>query len=205
MLAGILDASETADTQRQEDHVQARKAPTPCDTAINRLLERIEKGPMSAKDRVFAQRLAEQRGRKAALIETIAGLERQQMRGSKKITPETVARFGDMIIRKLQGDDPVLCQIVHVHLLVEKVKVTTTLIRILGSKSALEHAILDNRVATGRVPGFDREWCPWPDSNQHGFLHPILSRTRLPFHHRGTHLAISASASVFQRPVAVLH
>lgn len=137
MLAGILDASETADTQRQEDHVQARKAPTPCDTAINRLLERIEKGPMSAKDRVFAQRLAEQRGRKAALIETIAGLERQQMRGSKKITPETVARFGDMIIRKLQGDDPVLCQIVHVHLLVEKVKVTTTLIRILGSKSAL--------------------------------------------------------------------
>lgn len=36
---------------------------------------------MSAKDPVFAQRLAEQRGKKAQLNATIAGLDRQMMRG----------------------------------------------------------------------------------------------------------------------------
>lgn len=164
LLSGILDASESADTQRQEDLVQARKALTRCETAIGRLLELIEEGLMSAKDPVFAQRLADQRGKKAQLIGTIAGLERQMMRGSKKITPETVSRFGDMITRKLQGNDPALRK-AYVRLLVDKVEVNTTEIRILGSKAALEHAVLSDRIAAGQVPSFDRDWCRLGDSN----------------------------------------
>jgi site-specific DNA recombinase len=38
LLSGIVDASETADAQRQEDIIQARKALTRCETAISRLL-----------------------------------------------------------------------------------------------------------------------------------------------------------------------
>jgi len=30
-----------------------------------------------------------------------------------------------------------------------------------------------------------RIWCPWPDSNGHIFRQTILSRSRLPFRHRG--------------------
>ncbi len=35
------------------------------------------------------------------------------------------------------------------------------------------------------IPGRGSGWCPWPDSNQHGFLHSILSRARLPISPQG--------------------
>ncbi len=48
----------------------------------------------------------------------------------------------------------------YVRLLVDKVEVTTTEIRILWSKAALEHAVLDNRIATGQVPSFTEIGAP---------------------------------------------
>lgn len=179
LLSGILEISDAADARRKADLDQARKARTRCETAITRLIELIEEGLMSAKDPEFAKRMSDRRNEKARLDSTISGLEQQIIRGAKRITPEIVDRFGAIVAAKLRGDDPVLRK-AYVRLLVDRVEVDESEIRITGSKAALERAVLDRHVAAGRVPSFDREWCPWPDSNQHGFLHSILSGTRLP-------------------------
>ena len=131
-----------------------------------RLTELIEDGLMSAKDPEFAKRISERRIEKARLDATIAGLERQMIRGAKRITPEIVEKFGGIVAAKLRDPDPKLRK-AYVRLLVERVEVNTSEIRIMGSTSALEHAVLDHKVAAGRVPSFDREWCPEEDSNLH--------------------------------------
>lgn len=198
LLESVLEKSVDADTRRHNDLNQARKALTKIDTAIGRLLDAIEEGVMSARDPIFAQRIAERRSEKSGLITTIDGLERQLARGAAQITPEAVEKFGALIVEKLKGEDATFRK-AYVRLLVEKVEVSGAEIRISGSRGALEAAIMSRALPRGGVPSFDREWCPWPDSNQHGFLHPILSRTRLPFHHRGTQAPVSALPGAFQR------
>ncbi|GGI83011.1 hypothetical protein GCM10007973_19390 [Polymorphobacter multimanifer] len=166
LLSGILEISNCADARRKTDLDQARKARTRCETAIGRLIELIEEGLMSAKDPEFAKRMSERRIEKARLDATISGLERQMIRGAKRITPEIVEKFGGMVAAKLRDPDPKLRK-AYVRLLVDRVEVNASEIRIIGSKSALEHAVLDPQVAAGRVPSFDREWCPEEDSNLH--------------------------------------
>src|SRR6478752_5077350 len=42
-----------------------------------------------------------------------------------------------------------------------------------------------------------REWCPWPDSNQHAFRHSILSRARLPIPPQGPERGYTAQSGGF--------
>ena len=41
-------------------------------------------------------------------------------------------------------------------------------------------------LAARRSQIHERKWCPWPNSNGHVSRQTILSRSRLPFRHRGT-------------------
>ena len=119
---------------------------------------------MSAKDPVFAQRMAERRKEQSDLSTTIAGLERQMVRGSRRLTPDLVARFGKLVADKLRSNDPALRKS-YVRLLVDRVEVSTRGVRIIGSRAALEHVILSPHALSTRVPSFDREWCRLEDSN----------------------------------------
>ena len=166
LLSGILEISDGADAHRKTDLDQARKARTRCETATGRLVELIEEGLMSAKDPEFAKRMSERRVEKARLDATISGLERQMICGVRRITPEIVEKFGVMVAAKLRGTDPILRK-AYVQLLVDRVESDASEIRITGSKAALEHAVLDKQIAAGRVPSFDRKWCPGKDSNLH--------------------------------------
>ena len=166
LLSNILEVSDVADARRRADLDQARKAKTRADTALRRLLELVEEGLMSAKDPVFAQRMAERRKEQSDLMTAIAGLERQTARGSRRITPDLVGRFGELLVDKLRSNDPALRKS-YVRLLVDRVEVSTRGICISGSKAALEHAILSTNALSTRVPSFDREWCPGMDSNHH--------------------------------------
>ena len=108
--------------------------------------------------------MAQRRKEQSDLTTTIASLERQMARGSCRITPDLVGRFGELLADKLRSRDSALRKS-YVRPLVDRVEVSTSGIRISGSKAALEHAVLSPNALSTRVPSFDLEWCRLEDSN----------------------------------------
>ena len=159
LLAHVLDASDTADERRTRDLQQARSERTRAETGISKLLELVETGLMSARDPVFAKRLSDHRARIASLNATIDSLERQLQRGARRITPDVIARFGELLRERLTAEDPVLRK-AYVNMIIGQVALANDQITISGAKTALEHALVrGDRALSALVPSFDREWC----------------------------------------------
>ena len=120
---------------------------------------------MSPKDPIFAERLAQHRQNVAQLEASERSLGLQLERGPQRISEDTVAKFGKLICEHLQGENQALRK-AYVRLLIDNVSVNNHAIHILGSKAALESAVvLSGNAAMTMVPGFDRKWCRLQDSN----------------------------------------
>jgi site-specific DNA recombinase len=167
LLAGLLENSEAANGRRRIELAEARRQETIARSSINRLLELIETGAMSARDPAFVQRLAIHKSTVSLATSRVESLERQLSSGRRQITSHAIARFGEFAREQLRGTDPALRN-AYVRLLVQEVTVSDTAITIRGSKAALEHALVkEEKPLHGVVPIFDREWCPEEDSNLH--------------------------------------
>ena len=86
--------------------------------------------------------------------------------GSRRSTPNLVARFGELVADKLRSRNSALRKSC-VRLLVDRVEASTRDMCISGSKAALEHAVLRPTALSTPVPSINREWCPGMDSNHH--------------------------------------
>ena len=113
------------------------------------------------------ERMAHNRARKRTLETDVLALERQLSVSKKRITDETINAFARKMAEALQSGDPRF-RAAYVRLFVQRVEVSADEIRIAGTTTALERALVeDGARPDGSVPFFDREWCPGEDSNLH--------------------------------------
>ncbi len=167
LLSEMLEASAEADERRARDLTQARLHKTQAETRLRNLYEALADGHASLKEATFTGLLAETNGRIASATATIDTLERQIGKATKRVTPEMVDAFGELVRERLRGEDPALRK-AYVAFFVSEVAVDQEEIRISGSSRLLERAVGRAEPAImGMVPIFDRKWCPEEDSNLH--------------------------------------
>lgn len=165
LLSDVLNLSDQKRIQREEELLHARAEQTRLRTAIERLLILVETGQMGPRDPIFAKRMDENRSALATATSRIDTLETQLTKGSRKITPTSIKRFGELLSARLRDDDSTLRK-AYLRMLVSNVTVSKEQIVISGPKAVLENGVCNGAPRLeGMVPIFDREWCRLRDSN----------------------------------------
>ena len=165
LLAGVINLSDEHRAKREEELSHVRGEQTRLRTAISRLLILVEEGAIGPRDPAFAERMASNRTALAAVSARIDTLETQLTRGTRRITEDTVDRFGALLKAKLREDDPAL-RSAYLKMFVSEVRVSDREIVVSGPNAALEAAVATGLPRSGgKVPRFDREWCRLQDSN----------------------------------------
>lgn len=165
LLSSWLDHSNHATESRREKLRQLRSRKTSLGAGLERLLDLVAEGHLTASDPRFAKKHADQKAQLTQVEADIVLLERQLANSEKRITPELIKRFAQLMRERLRDDDPTLRQY-YVRSIVGRVEVGNQEIRIVGSTKALEHAV--GRLGAKPsfpVPIIEREWCARQDSN----------------------------------------
>ena len=165
LLAEWLDHTSEAENSRREKLRQLRARQTSLEAGLERLLDLVAEGLLTASDKRFARKNAEQKAQLAQVEADIALLERQLANSEKKITPELIERFAEILRKGLRKGETALRQY-YVRSLVGQVEVGDSEIRVSGSTKALEHAVArTDSTAKAGVPIIERKWRARQDSN----------------------------------------
>lgn len=165
LLSGWLDLTSEAIEARREKLRQLKTRQTHLEAGIDRLLDLVAEGHLTASDARFAKKHSELAEQLVHVKTDTVLLERQLANSERRITPELIERFAELMREKLRSDDPALRQY-YTRAIVGRVEVGDHQIRISGSTRALEHAVdrtSDHTAAP--VPNIEREWCARQDSN----------------------------------------
>ena len=165
LLSAWLDHSNQAEEGRREKLRQLRSRQTSLDAGLERLLDLVTEGHLTASDKRFAKKHAEQKAQLTQVEADIVLLERQLAKSAQRITPQLIDQFAEILRNGLRKGDPALRQY-YVRSLLDRVEVGDDEIRLSGSSKALEHAVgRINTSAKPEVPIIERKWCARQDSN----------------------------------------
>lgn len=161
LLAEMIERSDDADERRRSDLERIRREFDTAEQRLARLLELIEDGHSSARNRLIADRLAEHRQTIVQPEASQRSLQLQLVCDTRRINEAAVERLGRLLSSQLR-DGALALRRNYVQLFVLEVRVTRDDIVVLITPAAL--------VATGQdraptVPSFDRRWCRLQDSN----------------------------------------
>lgn len=164
LLQTWLDRSQTAVAEREADLKRLRMRLTQLEGESARVIKLVRNEILSPDDPQVATELASIRAQRTSTKADITMLERQLDNGDRRITPAIIAKFGDLLERKLRGPDPKTRR-EYVHLLVDRVEIGDREIRITGRNTMLERAVVASQTLGAVVPKAERKWRTRRDSN----------------------------------------
>ncbi|RSU46063.1 hypothetical protein BRX43_16760 [Sphingomonas sp. S-NIH.Pt15_0812] len=165
LLQTWLDRSETAVAERAAELKRLRARLTQLEGESARVIKLVRLEVLSPDDPQVATELGNIRAQKASTQADIAVLERQLDAGDRRITPAIIAKFGDLLRRKLHKPDG-RTRKEYIHLLVDRVEVGDREVRITGRNAMLERAIMASQTPGAAVPKAEQKWRARLDSNQ---------------------------------------
>ncbi len=164
LLSSVLDHADQTIEKRKAQLADCLAEKRRVEAAKRNLLELVEAGHLTIRDPQLVERLAAHNARLGALKVEIKSLQRQLVSPARKITPEIITRFGNLMRERLRDENPALRQ-GYVRMLVGEVVIDSENVVIRGSKKALEHAVFAGEHARDGVLTFIREWRTRQDSN----------------------------------------
>ncbi len=165
LLSGWLDHSQQATAGRREKLRQLLARQTTLEGGLEKLLDLVVAGQLTASNPTFAKKNAELTEQLADVKTDILMLERQLEHSERSITPELIERFATLMRERLRTGDVALSQY-YARSILARLEVGKDEIRLIGSRKALEHAAsrTDSK-PLGLVPNIEREWRTRQDSN----------------------------------------
>ena len=164
ILQSWLDRSATAVAVRQADLKRLRARLTQLEGESARVIKLVRNEVLSPDDPQVASELANIRAQRTSTEADIAVLERQLGAGDRRITPQVLAEFGQLLDRKLRGHDDKIRR-AYVQLLVGRVEVGDRQIRITGRNAAIQRAVISSQTPGAMVPKAERKWRARQGSN----------------------------------------
>ena len=162
LLSAWLEHSSQSEARDRAELKSLRARLTMLDGESANVIGLVRKGLMSADDKQIEKELGEIAAQKRAVAADIDIHQRKLADPARAITPDILVRFSKLVGSTMRDRaSPLRKQ--YVDLLVDKVEVGDTLVRITGRKSCLARAA--NSTAPHMVPKAEREWCTRQDSN----------------------------------------
>lgn len=162
LLATWLDQNNASEIADRGELKGMRSRLTMLDGERANVLSLVRKGLMTADDPQLERELANIAVQKRAIEADIELLERKLSDPARRITPEILKAFGNLVSDTLSDRGSPLRK-PYVDLLVDKVEVGDDLIRISGNRARLAHAA--SGTPPHMVPKAIREWRARQDSN----------------------------------------
>jgi len=162
LLSSWLDQNSVAEGLDRNELKSLRSRLTMLDGESANVIGLVRKGLLTADDPQIERELAQIASQKRAINADIELLERKLADPSRKITPDILRRFGELVSGSLRERGNPLRK-GYVDLLVDKVEVGDDLIRISGDRTRLARAA--SGTPPHMVPKAIREWRTRQDSN----------------------------------------
>ena len=165
LLEGYMRTSAERSEAAHAQLAKVRHAHKEAEAAITRLLGLVEQGIMDAGDPALRERLTGLRLQRDELAREVSEQQKRLADGTPQLTPAKIKAVGSLLRDKLFEGPPELRQ-AYARLLLSEVAVTSSEIKITGSKSVLARcASTELDEAAPVVLSFVQKWRARQDSN----------------------------------------
>ena len=162
LLKAWLDRSTVGEAADRKELKMLRARQTKLDAESAAVIKLVRNETVSPDDPQIKTELGQIAAQKRATAADIDMLERKLADPAKSITPTILGKFSDLVSKTMRDRNSPLRQ-QYVDMLVSRVEVGNSVVRITGSRTALSRAARGTRPQA--VPKTEREWRTREDSN----------------------------------------
>ena len=162
LLEAWLDRSALGEAADRKELKGLRARQTKLDAESAAVIKLVRNELVSPDDPQIKKELGQITAQKRAVAADIDILKRKLADPAKSINPDILAKFSDLISSTMRDRSSPLRR-EYVDLLVSRVEVGNSVVRIMGSRTALSRAACGTKPHA--VPKTEREWCARQDSN----------------------------------------